>query len=238
MSKLDIEKKLLDFSVGTIREVINGSNKVFLCEMCGDENDKFLSIYKPIKGERPLRDFFVGNLASRELASYEISKYFQWPSLPPVVIKEGPFGEGSFQKFIDHDPKNNYFNLINDFYDELSMIIIFDFIILNTDRKAGSIILDNKNKIWAIDQALTFNPYTRFRTVMFEFNKMKIKEKILFQIKKFIKDLETQNNLYLKLSSLITEQEIISLIERSKLLLENEKIPTLDPYSNVPYPLI
>ena len=117
-------------------------------------------------------------------------------------------------------------------------IIIFDFIILNTDRKAGSIILDNKNKIWAIDQALTFNPYTRFRTVMFEFNKMKIKEKILFQIKKFIKDLETQNNLYLKLSSLITEQEIISLIERSKLLLENEKIPTLDPYSNVPYPLI
>ena len=35
-----------------------------------DENSKkILSIYKPIKGEKPLKRFFVGNLCSRELAA-------------------------------------------------------------------------------------------------------------------------------------------------------------------------
>ena len=126
--------------------------------------------YKPLRGERPLVDFFTGNLFSREKAAYEISKFFGWPSLPPLIIREGPYGLGSFQLFIKHNPKENYFTLYESHKEDLKKVIIFDFIILNTDRKAGSIILDDSNEIWAIDQALTFNPYTRFRTVMFEFN--------------------------------------------------------------------
>jgi len=236
--KQEIESKLRTFSINSIREVINGSNKVFLCEMLGDDNEKLLSIYKPIKGERPLGDFFIGNLSSRELASYEISKYFEWPNLPPLIIREGPFGFGSFQKFIDHDPNNNYFNLFDEYQKDLSLVIIFDSIILNTDRKAGSIILDEGKNIWAIDQALTFNPYTRLRTVMFEFNKMKIDKKNLLQIERFIFELETQKNIFCKLVNLISEKEIISLIERSKILLKDKKISELDPYSNVPYPLV
>lgn len=238
MCNLDIEKKLINFSVNSMREIRNGSNKVFLCELLGKNDEKFLSIYKPIRGERPLRDFFVGNLSLRELASYEVSKYLGWPNLPPLVIKEGPFGEGSFQKFIDHDPKYNYFNLFKDFQEKLKLVIIFDSIILNTDRKAGSIILDEKNKIWAIDQALAFNPYTRLRTVMFEFNKMNISENILSQITHFIKDLENQKEIYIKLSKLISEEEVESLIERLKSIHRKKVIPELDPYLNVPYPLI
>tara|TARA_Y100001970_G_scaffold293995_1_gene445496 strand:+ start:21730 stop:22446 length:717 start_codon:yes stop_codon:yes gene_type:complete len=238
LCNLDIEKKLFDFSVKSIREIKNGSNKVFLCELLGDNDEKMLSIYKPIRGERPLRDFFVGNLSSRELAAYEISKFLGWPNLPPLVIKEGPFGEGSFQKFIDHDPKNNYFNLFKDFHEQLKLVMIFDSIILNTDRKAGSIILDDKNKIWAIDQALTFNPFTRLRTVMFEYNKMEIPERILSEIKLLIQDLENQKELFMKLSKLISEEEVESLIERSKLIHRKKIIPELDPYVNVPYPLI
>ena len=103
MSKKDTEKKLKQFSVKGIKEVFNGSNRVFLCEMVDESSEKkILSIYKPIKGERPLRDFFVGNLCSRELAAYEISKQLGWPNLPPLVNRDGPFGFGSFQMFIDH----------------------------------------------------------------------------------------------------------------------------------------
>ena len=238
MSKKKIEEKLRCFSIDSIREVINGSNKVFLCQMSGDNNEKLLSIYKPIKGERPLGDFFTGNLSSRELASYEISKYFEWPNLPPLIIREGPFGFGSFQKFIDHNPKNNYFNLFNEYKKDLSLVIIFDSIILNTDRKAGSIILDNKKNVWAIDQALTFNTHTRLRTVMFEFNKMKIEGKILLQIENFIFELVSKKEIYCILKNLISEEEIKGLIERSKILLKNKRIFELDPYSNIPYPLI
>ena len=105
-------------------------------------------------------------------------------------------------------------------------------------RIDSSQILDEKNKIWAIDQALAFNPYTRLRTVMFEFNKMNISENIRSQITHFIKDLENQKEIYIKLSKLISEEEVESLIERLKSIHRKKVIPELDPYLNVPYPLI
>ena len=109
---------------------------------------------------------------------------------------------------------------------------------MNTDRKAGSIILDDSNEIWAIDQALTFNPYTRFRTVMFEFNNSEISVKQIKQIKKLVYEIENKEKIYLILSELISEEEIISLISRCKELIHYKKLPILDPNTNVPYPLI
>ena len=239
MSKKDTEKKLKQFSVKGIKEVFNGSNRVFLCEMVDESSEKkILSIYKPIKGERPLRDFFVGNLCSRELAAYEISKQLGWPNLPPLVNRDGPFGFGSFQMFIDHDPKYNYFNLFDGFQKQLKEVIFFDHIILNTDRKAGSIILDDKKQIWAIDQALTFNPYTRIRTVMFEFNNMKIDDFLLSQVEKLLRIFERKEELFKILIELLSQEEIESLIARIKKLLKDRRLPELDPYINVPYPLV
>ena len=239
MSKKDTEKKLKHFSVKGIKEVFNGSNRVFLCEMVDESSEKkILSIYKPIKGERPLRDFFVGNLCSRELAAYEISKQLGWPNLPPLVNRDGPFGFGSFQMFIDHDPKYNYFNLFDGFQKQLKEVIFFDHIILNTDRKAGSIILDDKKQIWAIDQALTFNPYTRIRTVMFEFNKMKIDDFLLSQVEKLLRIFDRKEELFKILIELLSQEEIESLIARIKKLLKDRRLPELDPYINVPYPLV
>lgn len=239
MSKKDTEKKLKQFSVKGIKEVFNGSNRVFLCEMVDEiSNKKILSIYKPIQGERPLRDFFVGNLCSRELAAYEISKQLGWPNLPPLVNRDGPFGFGSFQMFIDHDPKYNYFNLFDGFQKQLKEVMFFDHIILNTDRKAGSIILDESKQIWAIDQALTFNPYTRIRTVMFEFNKMKIDDFLLSQVEKLLRIFERKEELFKILIELLSQEEIESLIARIKKLLKDRRLPELDPYINVPYPLV
>tara|TARA_B100001029_G_scaffold171275_1_gene167939 strand:- start:1520 stop:2239 length:720 start_codon:yes stop_codon:yes gene_type:complete len=239
LSKKDTEKKLKQFSVKGIKEVFNGSNRVFLCEMVDESSEKkILSIYKPIKGERPLRDFFVGNLCSRELAAYEISKQLGWPNLPPLVNRDGPFGFGSFQMFIDHDPKYNYFNLFDGFQKQLKEVIFFDHIILNTDRKAGSIILDENKQIWAIDQALTFNPYTRIRTVMFEFNKMKIDDFLLSQVEKLLRIFDRKEELFKILIELLSQEEIESLIARIKKLLKDRRLPELDPYINVPYPLV
>ena len=239
MSKKDTEKKLKQFSVKGIKEVFNGSNRVFLCEMVDESSEKkILSIYKPIKGERPLRDFFVGNLCSRELAAYEISKQLGWPNLPPLVNRDGPFGFGSFQMFIDHEPKYNYFNLFDGFQKQLKEVIFFDHIILNTDRKAGSIILDENKQIWAIDQALTFNPYTRIRTVMFEFNNMKIDDFLLSQVEKLLRIFERKEELFKILIELLSQEEIESLIARIKKLLKDRRLPELDPYINVPYPLV
>ena len=96
--------------------------------------------------------------------------------------------------------------------------MFFDHIILNTDRKAGSIILDANKQIWAIDQALTFNPYTRIRTVMFEYNKMKIDDFLLSQVEKLFKTLERKEEFKILTELLSQEEEIESLIARIKKL--------------------
>ena len=238
MSSLNsLENKLQKFEVKGIREIYQGSNRVFLCELVNDE-EKILSVYKPLKGEKPLVDFFSGNLYSREKAAYEISKFLDWPNLPPLVIREGPYGIGSFQKYIIHDPKENYFTLFESHKENLLKVIVFDFIILNTDRKAGSIILDENENIWSIDQALTFNPYTRFRTVMFEFSNQQIEEKIIQKVKQLSNELKNKAKIFKDLEKLISYEEMDYLITRCEELIKNKKLPILDPNYNVPYPLI
>ena len=238
MSSLkSLENKLQKFEVKGIGEIYQGSNRVFLCELVNDE-EKILSVYKPLKGEKPLVDFFSGNLYSREKAAYEISKFLDWPNLPPLVIREGPYGIGSFQKYIIHDQKENYFTLFESHKENLLKVIVFDFIILNTDRKAGSIILDENENIWSIDQALTFNPYTRFRTVMFEFSNQQIEEKIIQKVKQLSNELKNKAKIFKDLEKLISYEEMDYLITRCEELIKNKKLPILDPNYNVPYPLI
>ena len=57
-------------------------------------------VYKPVAGERPLWDFPGGTLARREVASYVLSAGLGWDVVPPTVLRDGPFGEGSVQWWI------------------------------------------------------------------------------------------------------------------------------------------
>ena len=58
-------------------------------------------VYKPIAGERPLWDFPDGTLAAREVAAYEVSTAAGWDVVPPTLMREGPYGPGMCQLWID-----------------------------------------------------------------------------------------------------------------------------------------
>ncbi|QFG68674.1 SCO1664 family protein [Ornithinimicrobium pratense] len=63
------------------------------------------AVYKPIRGERPLRDFPLGTLAAREVAAYLVSCTGRFEIVPPTVLRDGPLGEGSLQWWVDQDPE-------------------------------------------------------------------------------------------------------------------------------------
>ena len=60
-------------------------------------------MYKPVAGERPLWDFPTGTLAGREVAAYAVSRAAGWDVVPPTVMRDGPFGPGMCQLWIDYD---------------------------------------------------------------------------------------------------------------------------------------
>ncbi|MGW0790766.1 SCO1664 family protein [Streptomyces sp. NPDC002911] len=85
-------------------QVRGASNAVLHCTVA-HEGEERLCVYKPVAGEQPLWDFPDGTLAQREVAAYEISEATGWGLVPPTVLREGPYGEGMCQLWIEaeHD---------------------------------------------------------------------------------------------------------------------------------------
>jgi uncharacterized repeat protein (TIGR03843 family) len=58
-------------------------------------------VYKPVAGERPLWDFPSRTLARRETAAYVLSAGAGLDVVPVTVLRDGPFGPGSVQWWVD-----------------------------------------------------------------------------------------------------------------------------------------
>src|SRR5699024_8131903 len=95
--------RLAEEEIELIGGIVGSSNETFLVRL-GDSSALTHAVYKPELGERPLGDFPPG-LHRRERAAYLISRHLGWDLVPPTVLRtDGPFGEGSLQLFIHHDP--------------------------------------------------------------------------------------------------------------------------------------
>ncbi|MFF2407969.1 SCO1664 family protein [Streptomyces sp. NPDC058092] len=91
----------------TVRGQVRGaSNAVLYCTVA-HEDDEVTCVYKPVAGERPLWDFPDGTLARREVAAYEISEATGWGLVPPTVLRDGPYGEGMCQLWIEAAPQGD-----------------------------------------------------------------------------------------------------------------------------------
>ena len=125
-------------------------------------------IYKPVAGERPLRDFPDGTLARREVAAFAVSRASGWGIVPPTVLRDGPFGPGMVQLWIRHDGETDPVALVVDSDPRLRPIAVFDAAVNNTDRKAGHLVPVPGGHIYGVDHGVTFSPVPKLRTVLWE----------------------------------------------------------------------
>ena len=110
-----------------------------------------------------------GTLYKREYGAYLLSQVLGWNFIPLTIVRDGPYGIGSVQQYVDHDPRLNYYTLSDADAEELRMIACFDMVANNTDRKANHVLVDGDGKLWGIDQGLTFHSDTKIRTVIWDF---------------------------------------------------------------------
>jgi len=226
-----------------------GSNYVFVvrleppegpdrAEAEKEDAEPLFAVYKPQAGERPLRDFPPGSLHRRERAAYVLAESLGWPAIPPTVVREGPYGPGSVQLFIDADPEHNFFTLRDTGLAAFEPVAAFDVLVNNADRKGGSCLKDAGGRLWAIDHGLAFNPLARQRTVMHEFCGRPYSTRIVASLRNLRPKLDPSERLALALDALLEPGETDALRLRLAGMLEEPAFPLLDPRRNVPWPFL
>jgi uncharacterized repeat protein (TIGR03843 family) len=125
-------------------------------------------IYKPIAGERPLWDFPHGSLADRELATYLLSAHSGFDLVPYTVLREGPFGPGAVQLWIDIDDEIDLVEFFQSDTPALRKMALFDAIVNNTDRKIGHILPSKSGDVFGCDHGVTFHEEDKLRTVLWQ----------------------------------------------------------------------
>ena len=157
-----------------------GSNYTFLAALGDKEGDPCdIAIYKPRQGEAPLWDFPEGTLYRREYAAYLLSVWLRWELIPETIIREGPYGIGTVQLYVESDEDAHYFVLREAHRADFQRMAIFDVITNNADRKAGHMLKGRDSKIYGIDHGLTFNTQPKLRTVIWDFTGEALPEHLL-----------------------------------------------------------
>ncbi|MFI6582514.1 SCO1664 family protein [Embleya sp. NPDC050493] len=99
--------KLLRRGALTVQARLEDASNATLYCMATLDGISLPCVWKPVAGERPLWDFPDGTLAGREVAAYEVSEALGWNIVPTTVFREGPYGAGMCQLWIDHKPADD-----------------------------------------------------------------------------------------------------------------------------------
>jgi uncharacterized repeat protein (TIGR03843 family) len=224
---------LTDGEMEVVGRMPNSSNATLLVEIThGDESRR--GVYKPLKGERPLWDFPPG-LFRREVAAYELSRALGWCQVPLTVVRDGRFGEGSVQLFVDFVPSEHYFSLHEsrpDLHDDLRRMAVFDLIANNTDRKGGHVLLGDDGHVWGIDHGVCFSDEFKLRTVIWEFGGEEIPARLLDDVTGLASSLPSA------VTDLLSAEEVDAMTERIKWVLENGVFPVPGSRYEYPWPLL
>ena len=123
-------------------------------------------VYKPTRGERPLYDFPDGTLACRELAAHAVSEASGWEIVPPTVMRDGPFGEGMVQLWVEVDESVDIAEMVSSDNPALRRVAVLDAVFNNADRKGGHLLPLPDGRIQGIDNGLCFAVAPKLRTVL------------------------------------------------------------------------
>ncbi|NEY35026.1 SCO1664 family protein [Streptomyces sp. PRKS01-65] len=232
---------------GRIREA---SNAALYCTVTY-EGRQAACVYKPVAGERPLWDFPDGTLAGREVAAYEVSEATGWGLVPPTVLREGPYGEGMCQLWIEAAPDAELLALVEGeepgpgwkaigFADvgegrtallvhaddeRLRRLAVLDAVINNADRKGGHLLPDARGRLYGIDHGVTFHAENKLRTLLWGWAGEPLTEEALAVLGGLREALRDGGALAQRLAGLITAAEIGATRARVEALLASGTHP-------------
>ena len=214
--------------------LVDASNATLFGKVLTSDQSSFSVVYKPIAGERALWDFANGNLASRDVASHLISEVGQFNCVPLTVMRDGPFGMGAVQLWIDLDPNLDLIAIGQRSTPAIRNLALFDVVINNTDRKFGHILPISESEILGCDHGLTFHEEFKLRTVLWQYAGQELDKEEISKLESLKRRIS--GDIGASLGELITKDEIESLLERIEMLISEGFPYPSEQWPAVPWP--
>lgn len=247
-----------------VGRLVDASNTAFLVRLHAG-GERLYAMYKPIAGERPLWDFPDGNLASREVAAWVISSAVDWDIVPETVIRDGPAGPGSVQRWVG-DPETAPEEVVvvaapeavppgwvpvlrgvgargepvvvaHEDSPALAAVAVFDAVLNNSDRK-GSHLVREGGALRGLDHGVSLHVEDKLRTVLWGWAGQPLPAGEMDRLRRLRASLtETGSPLCAELSTLLTPAEVAALGARVERLLEQAAYPLPgEGWPSIPWP--
>ena len=223
--ELEIEGRLVAASNATLYCTVRHQGREANC------------VYKPVAGERPLWDFPPGTLAAREVAAYAVSRAAGWDLVPPTVMREGPFGPGMCQLWIDADGTTDLVALSRSQENaQLRAMAVFDAVVNNADRKIGHLLPLPGGHLYGCDHGVCFGEEYKLRTVLWQWRGMELPAAALAALARLRRELDG-GGLGRELAVRLSAAEVDATRKRVALLLRHRVHPyPPENWPAVPWP--
>jgi hypothetical protein len=211
-----------------VGRLLDASNLNLFCTItrrCPDPEPDLVAncVYKPIRGERPLDDFPDGTLAYREAAAFVVSEAIGWSIVPPTVLRDGPFGDGALQTWVDIDPAADVVAMVVEDDERLRRVAVFDAAVNNTDRKGGHLLPVAGGHVYGVDHGVCFSTVPKLRTVLWGWRGQRLSDDELAGLARLADAL--RGDLARQLAPLLSRLEIAATRRRVDELLHRRRFP-------------
>jgi len=230
----DALRLLRDGELSVEGRLYDASNATLFCTVTLD-GVQAACVHKPIAGERPLWDFPDGTLAYREVAAYVVSGALGWDIVPPTVLRDGPFGIGMCQLWIDVDESVDLAALARSDHAQLRRMAVFDTVVNNADRKGGHLLPTGDGHVYGVDHGVCFSVDDKLRTVLWRWRGRSLTDEAIDCLSGLRAQFEGE--LGAELRELLDPAEVAATIVRTDRLLSTRRHPLpSDDWPPVPWP--
>jgi uncharacterized repeat protein (TIGR03843 family) len=223
LGRLTVEGRLVQASNATLYCAIEWEGLSAAC------------VYKPVAGERPLWDFPDGTLAEREVAAYAVSEAMGLRVVPPTVHRDGPYGPGMVQLWVEPDPDVDLVALSRSEDDEaVRRMAVFDAVVNNADRKIGHLLPPGDGHVYGCDHGVCFSVDYKLRTVLWQWRGKPLTREAVEALGRVDAGLRDGGPLGRRLGELLTPEEVDATRRRVELMLKHR----IHPYPPEDWPAI
>ncbi len=247
-------------SLSVEARLVQASNATFFGRLDLD-GQQAACVYKPVRGEQPLWDFPDGTLAAREVATAVVSAALGWDLVPPTVLRDGPYGPGMCQLWVEADPSADLVDiarpgeipegwfavleavdaddrpvlLVHADDPRLRRLALFDAVCNNADRKGGHVLVTSGGHVYGVDHGVTFNEEDKLRTVLWGWAGQPLDATEVAALRHLERALGA--SLGERLGSLLTTAEVTATVARVERLLRRGRFPRPDSsWPAIPWP--